>query len=144
MAPDQGFRLPYHPQRLCETVDPNYSYFEHQESRKCTPSPNFAMSLLPIKPLCLPNQQERSVSCPPFQIGRLEKTSCLPNWSLCPVRLSLPTCFLTVCKTVSSIGQLQVISWQVSLEMVADIHPDFSTSLSCSFAVCKCADLHAP
>ncbi|PMD23938.1 hypothetical protein NA56DRAFT_56083 [Hyaloscypha hepaticicola] len=36
MAQDQGFRLPYHPQRLRDASNPNY-YFEPQGSQRDTP-----------------------------------------------------------------------------------------------------------
>jgi hypothetical protein len=38
MAPDQVSRLQYHPHRRYDAPNANYTYFEPQESRKCTPS----------------------------------------------------------------------------------------------------------
>jgi hypothetical protein len=51
MAQDQGFRLPYHPQRRRDVSNADY-YFEPPGSRKYSPSFIVAMLLLPINPNC--------------------------------------------------------------------------------------------
>ena len=81
MAQDQGFRLPYHPQRLRDASNPNY-YFEPQGSRKNSPSFIVAMLLLPTNPQCSQNRKKgwhRACHSKGEDSRGLGMSSCLPK-----------------------------------------------------------------
>lgn len=83
MAQDQGFRLPYHPQRRRDASNPNY-YFEPQGPRKCSPSFIVAVLLLPINSHCSQNRKKvwhRACHWKGEDSRGLAMSSCLPKLS---------------------------------------------------------------